>query len=177
MRAASGVLAAGVPVLAIGLALAASALRRRLVAVTVRGASMEPAYRDGDRVLVRRGRRPAPGQVVVVRDPPATGPNHGPIAASDVGPASARTPAAAAPAAAARAVPAPALLIKRVAAVPGDPVPRDRVAALAAVPERYVPHGRLVLLGDNPAASFDSRHRGYFAAAHVVGTVWRSLPR
>ncbi|MEE4420656.1 S26 family signal peptidase [Streptomyces sp. DSM 41528] len=160
MRPASWALVAGVPVLAVGLVLTASALRRRLVAVTVRGASMEPAYRDGDRVLVRRGRLPAPGQVVVVRDLPATGPTTAPV-----------------PTAATRAVPGPALLIKRVAAVPGDPVPRDRVAALAGVPERYVPHGQLVLLGDNPTASFDSRHRGYFASAHVVGTVWRSLSR
>ncbi|MFI6764670.1 S26 family signal peptidase [Streptomyces sp. NPDC050355] len=167
MRAAARALAGGVPVLACGLVLTACALRRRLVAVTVRGASMEPAYRDGDRVLVRRGRLPAPGQVVVVRDLPDTGPTTAP----DLGPS-----ATAVPATPARAVPVPALLIKRVAAVPGDPVPRARVAALAGVPERYVPHGQLVLLGDNPAASFDSRHRGYFAAAQVVGTVWRSLP-
>ncbi|MEU9497952.1 S26 family signal peptidase [Streptomyces sp. NPDC048196] len=159
MTAASWALATGVPTLAVALVLTAAAFRRRLVAITVRGASMEPAYRDGDRVLVRRGRLPAPGQVVVVRDLPTTGPA-----------------TALPPAATARAVPGPALLIKRVAAVPGDPVPRDRVAALAGVPERYVPHGQLVLLGDNPAASYDSRHRGYFAAAQVVGTVWRSLP-
>ncbi|MFU9034665.1 MULTISPECIES: S26 family signal peptidase [Streptomyces] len=159
MTAAAWALAAGVPALAVALVLIAATFRRRLVAITVRGASMEPAYRDGDRVLVRRGRLPAPGQVVVVRDLPTTGPA-----------------TAAPPTATARAVSGPTLLIKRVAAAPGDPVPRDRVAALAGVPERYVPHGQLVLLGDNPAASFDSRHRGYFAAAQVVGTVWRSLP-
>ncbi|UKY48032.1 S26 family signal peptidase [Streptomyces inhibens] len=161
MRAVSWALAGGVPALAVGLALTVSALGRHLVAVTVRGASMEPAYREGDRVLVRRGRLPVPGQVVVVTDLP------------DAGPATAPVPAAAA---AARPVPSPALVIKRVAAVPGDPVPRDRVPALAGVPERYVPPGKLVLLGDNPEASFDSRHRGYFATACVVGTVWRSLP-
>ncbi|MFE1770746.1 S26 family signal peptidase [Streptomyces sp. NPDC059008] len=169
MSTASWALAGGVPVLAaFVLVLTATALRRRLVAVTVRGASMEPAYRDGDRVLVRRGRLPAPGQVVVVTDLPDTGPTADPATA----------PVRAAPvrATAARAVPGPALVIKRVAAVPGDPVPRDRVAALAGVPERYVPRGQLVLLGDNPSASFDSRHRGYFPAACVVGTVWRSLP-
>ncbi|REK86406.1 S26 family signal peptidase [Streptomyces inhibens] len=159
MRTASWALAGGVPALAVGLVLTVFALGRHLVAVTVRGASMEPAYREGDRVLVRRGRLPAPGQVVVVTDLPDTGPTTAPV-----------------PAAAARAVPSPALLIKRVAAVPGDRVPRDRVPALAGVPERYVPPGKLVLLGDNPEASFDSRHRGYFATACVVGTVWRSLP-
>ncbi|MFE0377113.1 S26 family signal peptidase [Streptomyces inhibens] len=167
MRTASWALAGGVPALAVGLALTVSALGRHLVAVTVRGASMEPAYREGDRVLVRRGRLPVPGQVVVVTDLPDAGPTAAPAAA----PAAASVPEAAA-----RPVPSPTLLIKRVAAVPGDPVPRDRVPALAGVPERYVPQGKLVLLGDNPEASFDSRHRGYFATACVVGTVWRSLP-
>ncbi|MFI0714973.1 S26 family signal peptidase [Streptomyces inhibens] len=163
MRTASWALAGGVPALAVGLALTVSALGRHLVAVTVRGASMEPAYREGDRVLVRRGRLPVPGQVVVVTDLRDAGPTAAPATAPVT-------------AAAARPVPSPTLLIKRVAAVPGDPVPRDRVPALAGVPERYVPHGKLVLLGDNPEASFDSRHRGYFATACVVGTVWRSLP-
>lgn len=35
----------------------------------VRGRSMEPTLRDGDRLLVRYGRPPRPGQVVVVRLP------------------------------------------------------------------------------------------------------------
>ena len=39
---------------------------RVLVAVTVRGRSMEPAYHDGDRVIVLRGARFRRGQAVVV---------------------------------------------------------------------------------------------------------------
>lgn len=35
----------------------------------VRGRSMEPTLRDGDRLLVRYGRAPRPGQVAVVRLP------------------------------------------------------------------------------------------------------------
>jgi signal peptidase I len=41
-----------VPLLAIGCWL--GLLRRRYVVITVRGSSMTPTYRDGDRVLVRR---------------------------------------------------------------------------------------------------------------------------
>lgn len=37
--------------------------------VLVRGASMVPALRDGDVLLVRMGREPAPGDVVLVRWP------------------------------------------------------------------------------------------------------------
>jgi len=43
----------------------------------VEGASMEPAYRDGDRLLVNRLayvlRQPRPGDVVVLRDPERPG--------------------------------------------------------------------------------------------------------
>lgn len=35
----------------------------------VRGRSMEPTLRDGDRLLVRYGDRPRPGRIVVVRLP------------------------------------------------------------------------------------------------------------
>jgi nickel-type superoxide dismutase maturation protease len=35
----------------------------------VRGRSMEPTLREGDRLLVAHGRRPRPGELVVVRLP------------------------------------------------------------------------------------------------------------
>lgn len=41
----------------------------RLGMAIVRGRSMEPTLRDGDRLLVRYGDRPRPGQIVLVRLP------------------------------------------------------------------------------------------------------------
>ncbi|MEU9145835.1 S26 family signal peptidase [Streptomyces sp. NPDC048349] len=122
------------------------ALSRRFVVVTVRGPSMEPAYRDGDRVLVRRGGPPRNGEVVVAGHP-------GAARRGEYG-----------------------LLIKRVAAVPGDRIPRVGVPALARAPGSRVPDGRLVLLGDNRPVSLDSRELGYFPADRVLGRVLRHLP-
>lgn len=51
------------------LACAVRMARRRLVAVTVVGLSMQPAYQPGDRVLVLRGIVPRRGGVVVVELP------------------------------------------------------------------------------------------------------------
>lgn len=132
-------------------------LRHSYTMVTVWGASMEPTFRSGDRVVVRRvrERRLAPTAVVVVRDLhtripiPSVRPR-GRLAAGD------------------RSGPC---LIKRVAAVPGDPVPRETVPALRDVPETVVPAGRLVLLGDNESASYDSREHGYFPTEQVLGRV------
>ncbi|MGI5174844.1 S26 family signal peptidase [Dactylosporangium sp. CA-152071] len=143
----------GVSAALAGAVLLGRCLARRLVAVTVHGASMEPTYRDGDRVLVRRGGTPAVGQVVVVEYPSLDGTWHLPLL-PDGAPAD--------------EVGRRRWLIKRVAAVPGDPVPRDRVPALAG--ER-VPPGMVVLLGDNPGSSFDSRRMGYFSGARVLGAV------
>ncbi len=42
-------------------------LRRRLGVAVVRGRSMAPTVLDGDRLLVRYGAPPRPGQVAVVR--------------------------------------------------------------------------------------------------------------
>ena len=148
------------PALLLSLAVLVSALAgRRLVMVTVRGHSMEPTFREGDRVLVRRDRAPEPGQVVVIGQPRhrrSTEP------LTQDGEASEAT--------------AGFWIIKRVVAVPGDPVPRDRIPALADVPEDRVPPGRLVLLGDNPQASIDSRQTGYFPLDRLLGVLVGPLP-
>ncbi|MGY5135839.1 signal peptidase I [Streptomyces nigrescens] len=156
---------------------AAVLLGHRLVVVTVRGVSMAPAYRDGDRVLVRRTARPTRGQVLVVERPAVhTQWPSGPLPAG----------------AGARAVGRRQWLIKRLAALPGDPVPVSaspmarprppRVAepglstsSLARPGPPRVPAGSLVLLGDNPQHSVDSRHFGFYPADRVLGTVVRPL--
>ncbi|ACU74690.1 signal peptidase I [Catenulispora acidiphila DSM 44928] len=131
-------------VAAAGMALAAALIaRRRFTVVVVAGASMNPTYQDGDRLLVRRGgQRPERRAVVVFRTPPQIG-------ATEL-----------------------RWLVKRVVAVPGDPVPRDvrRAAGGAAV----VPPGRLVVRGDNPH-SVDSRRFGFVAAADVLGVAAKRL--
>ncbi|MFD6181490.1 S26 family signal peptidase [Streptomyces goshikiensis] len=134
-------------------------LARMLVVVTVRGASMEPAYRDGDRVLVRRGVPLAPGQVVVTERP-----------APGIGWTAPPLPTGAGPG----AIGARQWLIKRVAAAAGDPVPHEM---RTADPAPLVPPARVVLLGDNRAVSCDSRELGYFPDERVLGTVLLSLPR
>ncbi|MET9295509.1 S26 family signal peptidase [Streptomyces sp. NPDC003077] len=196
-----------VPALVLTLGLATVALvGRALAVVTVRGRSMEPGFRDGDRVLVRRRGRPRAGQVVVVENTTATVVEgdvvpdgdvvregdvvpEGDVAVGDI-PAADGTPAAGGIPPAGKggappplpslagpgAVSARRWIIKRVAAAPGDPVPRASVPALATAPEERVPPGRLVLLGDNPGASLDSRQYGYFPIARVLGTV-PSAPR
>ncbi|WP_206311623.1 S26 family signal peptidase [Streptomyces sp. DASNCL29] len=140
-------------------------LRRTLVVVTVRGGSMEPTYRDGERVLVRRGGRCAVGQVVVVRQedgglpPPA--PNQA-VAATGAGTGTGT---------------AEEWMIKRVAAVAGDRPPPGALPEPYATAGGSVPPGALVLLGDNTHNSYDSREAGYFPTAHVLGTVLRPRPR
>jgi signal peptidase I len=63
-------------------------------------------------------------------------------------------------------------ILKRVAAAPGDPVP---LQARTVVRDERVPPGQLVVLGDNPAHSTDSRHFGYVASGRVFGVVLRRL--
>ncbi|WP_426505658.1 S26 family signal peptidase [Dactylosporangium sp. McL0621] len=67
------------------------------------------------------------------------------------------------------------LMIKRVAAVPGDPVPDLGVTGVAGSDDRTVPPGRLVVLGDNPAFSLDSRRLGYLPGERLLGVVVRRL--
>jgi len=69
----------------------------------------------------------------------------------------------------------PDLMIKRVVAVPGDPVPDLGATGVAGSGERTVPPGKLVVLGDNPAFSLDSRRLGYLPGERLLGVVVRRL--
>ncbi|MEV5549871.1 S26 family signal peptidase [Streptomyces sp. NPDC052309] len=140
-----------VPVAALALAACWATAVRRLLVVTVRGPSMTPTHHHGDRLLVRRTRTVRRGQVVVALRP--------------------RSPAVW------REDRHSPLIVKRVAAVPGEPVPPGSVPPLAEGRDGRVPPGRVVLLGDNTAASVDSRQLGFFPLGDVLGVVTRSLPR
>ncbi|MEV0623447.1 S24/S26 family peptidase [Nonomuraea sp. NPDC050404] len=122
-------------------------VRRHLLIVTVAGDSMRPAYRDGDRLLAVR--RPAvrirTGRVVVAESPDRDTLTWPPR-------------------------PSAAPLIKRVAALAGEPAPTGSGEG------GRVPAGRVALLGDNAAASFDSRQAGCFPTDRVVAVVIARLP-
>lgn len=153
-RAALALLSAGV-LAALGLAMAATGLRRRLIVVTVVGTSMEPGYRHGERLLTRRVRPDeiARGQVVVLTASAMPGLTSSLEAAASC------------------------FLIKRVAAVGGDEVPACVAAARRELVGAVVPAGHLVVLGDNLADSHDSRHEGILRADHVRAVAVRSLAR
>jgi signal peptidase I len=63
-------------------------------------------------------------------------------------------------------------LIKRVAALPGDPLP----AGVGSPAAGRVPEGTVAVLGDNPDASIDSRDFGCVPADRVFGRMVRRLP-
>lgn len=141
-----------------GAALSGRALRRRIAIVTVRGRSMQPALTAGDRLLIRRVRpeRLRTGQIVVIAGAREDGTSAGrrrswPPAGGD-------------------------WLIKRLAALPGEPTPAVVLTATAPGAEPVVPAGKLVVLGDNLPYSLDSRTLGYIAAERVLGVVVRALP-
>ncbi|MEU7854286.1 S26 family signal peptidase [Nonomuraea sp. NPDC049141] len=131
--------------------LAVVRLRRRYMVVTVRGESMLPTYRPGERLVLRRTppRSLRTGQVVVLTEPGHTQPD-APMSG-------------------------PHLIIKRVAALPGDPIPRDTVPALRTAPGTRVPAGHLIVLGDNADHSHDSRHSGYLTTDRLLGVVLRKV--
>lgn len=120
-------------------------LRRRYLVITVEGTSMSPTYLPGDRLVVRRARAAA------VRRGQCVVFAEEPLARGTQ------------------------WIVKRAAAVPGDPVPRDQVPALSTAAGQRVPPGHLVVLGDNPPHSCDSRHHGYVTADRVLGVVLRPL--
>ncbi|MEU7936507.1 S26 family signal peptidase [Microbispora bryophytorum] len=130
------------------------AAARALCVVEVHGESMEPGLWSGDRVLVRRVRPRRPGlfvrrvrrgDVVVIS---RVGPGEG--VALDGG---------------------TNLVIKRAAAVAGDPIP----PGFEALGEARVPPGRLLVLGDNPSRSTDSRQWGLLPESRITGVVLRRL--
>lgn len=143
-----GWLGAGLCALTMTATLATVHIRKSFLVVAVQGASMAPTLRDGERVVVRR--RPlaklSRGDIVVLKPPQ----NPGPYAADRHG---------------------VGWNIKRVAALPGEPVP---AGTAGAGPHGTVPAGSLVVLGDNPD-SIDSRHRGFFPGDQLLGTAVRRL--
>ncbi|MEU6370068.1 S26 family signal peptidase [Streptomyces sp. NPDC046931] len=158
------VAAVGTPLLGVLLA------RRRLAVITVAGASMEPAYRSGDRVLMRRlgrhgGAGIEKGEVVVAAWRPPSGDPPGGAAVRHGGPR--RTTG--------EPLGTRSWMIKRVVAGPGDPVPEGLGPALAAEAGRPAPRDRFVILGDNAALSHDSRHIGYLERGDILGVVVRRL--
>ncbi|WP_169986197.1 S26 family signal peptidase [Microbispora sp. H10836] len=132
-------------------AAAVTAVRRTLRVVEVHGESMKPGLCPGDRVLVRRlrpggpGRRVRRGDIVVIA---RVGPGEGFTLDGGTN-----------------------LVIKRAAAVAGDPMPPD----FEALGEARVPPGRLLVLGDNPSRSTDSRQWGLLPESRITGVVLRRL--
>lgn len=133
--------------------------RRRYLVVTVRGSSMTPTFADGERVLVRRtGRRdPHRGEVVVLR-PPLSAAGQGPDE-----PVVHRPPGGLG-----------GWAIKRVVAVPGDPLPEAAAQACGLAAGTPVPAGAFVVFGDGPV-SWDSRGWGLLPADLLRGVVLRRV--
>ncbi|WIX98311.1 S26 family signal peptidase [Amycolatopsis mongoliensis] len=130
--------------------LAAFVARRMLILTTVDGSSMAPALRSGDRVLVRRTRRPRRGQVALLRYPPL--PSGAPAGEQ--------------------------LLLKRVVAVAGDRLPPGWADPdVHGLGGAVVPGGCAVVLGDNRPASWDSRHYGFVPRERMIGVVARHVSR
>lgn len=144
MRWAPVLIALAVAAAGLAAVLAARTLRRRFVLVHVQGRSMLPTFRPGDRVLVRR----APADRIA----------RGTVAVLRV------RHTAAAPA---------HWVIKRVAAVPGDPVPASVRPAAGGI--SVVPAGQLVVLSDNPRGN-DSRRWGLVSGSDLIGPVIATLP-
>ncbi|MFD5557093.1 S26 family signal peptidase [Streptomyces sp. NPDC127068] len=139
---------AGLCTLLTAAALTTAHVRKSFRVVAVRGDSMAPTLQNGERVVVRCrtlaevGR----GDVVVLKPPRSSGP-------------SAHRPDD------------PGWNIKRVVALPGDPVPADTAGGDA---RDTVPPGSLVVFGDGPD-SIDSRHRGFFDGDRLLGIAVRRL--
>ena len=137
----------------------------------VRGDSMSPALRDGDLILIapiwRRGHNYSRGVMVVASIPTSSAPN-----AAD------------------------SISVKRVVGLPGEYVRAGKdgsiwiedellhepyltpAARAAPGPDLSWPcaEDEYILMGDNRANSWDSRHIGPAPARKIIGKVWLKLP-
>ena len=123
------------------------ALRHHYTVIIVRGASMSPTLREGERVLARRvhGQAVRSGDIVILRVP-GLGTDGTPNRYTAV---------------------------KRVAATAGDPLPS--FLSPPSTGSELLPAGHLAVLGDNLTASADSRQWGLVPAANVLAKVVRRL--
>jgi signal peptidase I len=122
-------------------------VRYRWLLATVRGNSMAPTFTDGQRILVSRVRRfPRRDEVVVFSTAPVAG--------------------------VAEPGDDPPYRVKRVCAVPEDPLPDW----LGNHGNPLVPQGFVVVAGDNPRSQ-DSRQLGLIDRRDVLGVVSRSVVR
>jgi signal peptidase I len=139
------IVAGALVTVAAGLTLA----RQRYLVVTVRGRSMEPTLRDGERVLVRR--RPVsriPRDEIIVMASASAAP-------SEPGDGRYR--------------------IKRIVARPRDPVPTALANDLGLPQGATVPENGILVLGDNSQHSHDSRQGGFYSRDQVIGVVLRKI--
>jgi signal peptidase I len=128
--------------------------RWRFLVVTVAGTSMQPALKSGDRLLARRTRldRVKVGQVAVLRRPPESLILAGAFADDHSG-----------------------LLVKRIAAMPGDRVPAACQAFADGQLPEIVPPGCFVMLGDNLRRSYNSRLAGLISGDLLFGVAVRRI--
>jgi signal peptidase I len=126
-----------------------AAMRLLLTVVTVAGTSMEPTYRQGQRLLMARVPPAAikVGSAIVFWGPVDDGGHDGVKRF---------------------------YIVKRLAAEPGDLIPDLVLAAVDARQGDPVPPGKLVVLSDSVTGA-DSRSWGYLPAAAVAGVILGSL--
>lgn len=156
-------------VVLVGVVVAGAALwwaRSVWTRVEISGASMSPTFESGDRVLARRVApgRVVTGDVIVFEGPGADAE----VAAELIGRLRTYVAVAQDPPVLTGGGSSGQRVIKRVAATAGEHLP----FAIPGHPEgSVVPAGHLVVVGDNPGSSVDSRQHGYISADQVRGRV------